>query len=57
VTAAVARVATEADHRLMLGYAQHCQELVDAGGIADHARRDRLGLARRFLQQHPDLDS
>ena len=53
--AAVARIATVADHPLMAGYAEHCQHLVDTGRITDRARRDRLRLARRFLEQHSDL--
>jgi hypothetical protein len=51
MTAAVARVATAADHPLMIGYAQHCH----ARGVSDRALRDRLRLARRFLEVHPDL--
>jgi integrase len=51
VTAAVARVATPDDHPLMAGYAAHCRSLP----ISDRALRDRLRLARRFLEHHPDL--
>jgi integrase len=54
VTAAVARSATEHDHHLMEGYARYCQDLVNEGVISDHARRDRLRLARQFLHRHPD---
>ncbi len=56
MTAAIARIATETDHPLMAGYATHCQDLVAAGQITDRARRDRLRLARCFLEHHPDLD-
>ena len=56
VTAAVARLATDQDHRLVDGYARYCQNLIDAGVMTDRARRDRLRLARQFLDQHPDLD-
>ena len=56
MTAAVARLATDHDHRLVDGYARYCQNLIDAGMMSDRARRDRLRLARQFLDQHPDLD-
>ena len=56
MTAAVARLATDHDHQLIDGYALYCQDLIDAGAMTDRARRDRLRLARRFLDQHPDLD-
>jgi hypothetical protein len=56
MTAAVARLATDQDHRLVDGYARYCQNLIDAGVMTDRARRDRLRLARQFLDQHPDLD-
>ncbi|HET9648993.1 MAG TPA: tyrosine-type recombinase/integrase, partial [Microlunatus sp.] len=55
MTAAVARLATELDHPLVDGYAAFCQDLIDTGVLTDRARRDRLRLARRFLDQHPDL--
>jgi len=53
VTAAVARVATPADHPLLSGYVAHCQALQ----VSDRALRDRLRLARQFLARHPDLDA
>jgi integrase len=56
MTAAVARLATDQDHQLVDGYARYCQNLIDAGVMTDRARRDRLRLARQFLDQHPDLD-
>jgi site-specific recombinase XerD len=56
VTAAVARLATEHDHPLIDGYAAFCQNLIDTGAMTDRARRDRLRLARKFLDQHPDLE-
>jgi len=56
VTAAVARLATEVDHPLIDGYALYCHDLIDAGVMTDRARRDRLRLARAFLDRHPDLD-
>jgi integrase/recombinase XerC len=46
MTAAVARLATDQDHRLVDGYARYCQSLIDAGVMTDRARRDRLRLAR-----------
>jgi site-specific recombinase XerD len=55
VTAAVARLATEHDHPLIDSYATFCQDLIDAGTLTDRARRDRLRLARQFLDAHPDL--
>jgi integrase len=51
MTAAVARVAVEADHSLMAGYVDHIRAL----SLSDRALRDRLRLARRFLELHPDL--
>jgi hypothetical protein len=51
VTARVARQATPTDHPLLDGYATFCQAL----GLSDRALRDRLRLARRFLEAHPDL--
>jgi site-specific recombinase XerD len=51
VTAAVARQATPTDHPLMVGYAEFCQAL----SLGDRALRDRLRLARRFLEVYPDL--
>jgi integrase len=51
MTAAVARLATEDDHRLLEGYAQFCHRL----GLADRGLRDRLRLARLFLAEHLDL--
>ena len=57
MTAAVARLATDQDHRLVDGYAGYCQSLIDAGVMTDRARRDRLRLARQFLDQHPDIDA
>jgi len=57
VTVAVARSATDHDHQLVDGYARYCQELIDAGMISDRARRDRLRLARQFLDRHPDLQA
>lgn len=56
MTAVAARWATEHDHRLIEGYAAFCQDMIDAGAMTDRARRDRLRLARQFLDQHPDLD-
>jgi site-specific recombinase XerD len=56
VTATVARLGTDHDHRLVDGYARYCQNLIDAGVMSDRARRDRLRLARQFLDQHHDLD-
>jgi integrase len=52
MSAAVARVAFAADHPLMVGYVQHCRGLT----VSDRALRDRLRLARRFLEVHPNLD-
>lgn len=51
MTAAVARQATPTDHPLIVGYAEFCQAL----SLSDRALRDRLRLARRFLEVHPDL--
>ena len=56
MTAAVARLATEDDHELIESYAGYCHDLIAAGVLSDRARRDRLRLARQFLDQHPDLD-
>jgi integrase len=53
VTAAVARVATPDDHPLVRGCVAHCRSLP----VSDRALRDRLRLARRFLEHHPDLDA
>jgi site-specific recombinase XerD len=47
-------LATDHDHQLVDGYPRYCQELIDAGMISDRARRDRLRLARQFLDRHPD---
>jgi hypothetical protein len=51
VSAAVARVATSADHAWFEAYVAHCQQL----GCSDRALRDRLCYARAFLTAHPDL--
>jgi integrase len=51
MTAAVARWATDDDHSLIEDYASFCHNL----GVTDRALRDRLGQARAFLGQHPDL--
>jgi integrase len=51
MTAAVARFATEQDHRLLDGYARFCHR----ANFPDRALRDRLRLARQFLAEHPDL--
>lgn len=56
MTAAAARLATDDDHQLIEGYARYCQDLIDTGAMTDRARRDRLRLARQFLDQHPHLD-
>ena len=56
-SAAVARLATDHDHQLIDGYGRYCQGLIDAGVLTDRARRDRLRLARQFLDQHPDLEA
>ena len=53
VTAAVARSATDHDHQLVDGYARYCQQLIEAGMISDRALRDRLRLARQFLDRTP----
>lgn len=53
MTAAVAREATAADHRLLAEYVVRCREL----GVSDRALRDRLRAARSFLRAHPDLDA
>ncbi len=53
MTAAVARVATSADHPLLSGYVAHCQALQ----VSDRALRERLRLARQFLACYPDLDA
>ena len=53
--AMLARLATDHDHRLVDGYARYCQNLIDAGMMSDRARRDRLRLARQFLDQHPEV--
>jgi len=50
VSAAVARVATGADHDWLAGYAEHCHTL----GISDRALRGRLHAARAFLARHRD---
>ena len=52
MTAAVARWATEDDHSLLGDYARFCHQL----GVSDRTLRDRLRLARAFLDQHPRLD-
>jgi site-specific recombinase XerD len=57
VTAAAARTATEQDHQLVDSYAGYCQTLIDVGALTDRARRDRLRLARSFLERHPDLEA
>jgi hypothetical protein len=51
VTAAVARIATEHDHRLLPAYLEH----VTALGLSDRALRDRLRAARALLTEAPDL--
>jgi integrase len=51
MTAAVARVATGADHDWLAGYITHCHTL----GCSDRALRDRLRAARTLLTAHPDL--
>jgi len=56
-SAAVARLATDHDHQLIDGYGRYCQGLIDGGVLTDRARRDRLRLARQFLDQHPDLEA
>jgi hypothetical protein len=53
MTAAVSRWATGADHPLIDGYARFCHDV----GLADRAVRDRLRLARAFLDEHHDLDA
>ncbi len=45
------RLATEADHDLLAGYARFCASL----GLSDGGQRDRLRLARAFLAAYPDL--
>lgn len=57
MTAAIARLASETDHPLIEGYARYCQDLIDVGAMTDRARRDRLRLARQFLDQHGDLEA
>ena len=51
MTAAVARVATAADHSWLADYIDHCQAL----GCSDRALRDRLRAARVLLTTRPDL--
>jgi integrase len=51
MTATVPRWATDEDHPLIEEYACFCHAL----GVTDRALRDRLRLARTFLEQHPDL--
>lgn len=51
MTAAVPRVATAGDHPFLDGYVAHCRLL----GVGDRALRDRLRIARRFFEAHPDL--
>lgn len=53
MSAPVARLATTADHPLMVGSVEHCH----AVEVGDGALGDRLRLARRFLEIHPDLDA
>lgn len=53
MTAAVARWAIDNDHPLIEDYAIFCHDL----GVTDRALRDRLRLARAFLDQHPDLET
>jgi len=47
------RLATDDDHELLAGYARFCAGLA----VTDRALRDRLRLARAFLEVHPDLDA
>ena len=51
MTAAVARTATDRDHRLLPAYLEH----VAALGLSDRALRDRLRAARALLAEAPDL--
>lgn len=51
MTAAVARMATEYDHRLL---SAHLED-VSAHGLSDRALRDRLRAARALLAETPDL--
>ena len=51
MTAAVARLGTDADHPILDSYARFCQE----AGVGDRGMRDRLRHARAFLAIHPDL--
>jgi hypothetical protein len=51
VSAAVARVATAADHDLLRGYVGHLEGLK----LSDRALRDRLRAARDFLDHNRDL--
>ncbi len=51
MTAAVARIATEHDHRLLPAYLEH----VTALGLSDRALRDRLRAARALLAEAPEL--
>lgn len=53
MTVAVARDATTSDHALMTDYIDHCRALQ----ASDRSLRDRLRLARAFLEIHPDLDA
>ncbi len=48
-----ARVATDDDHELLAGYARFCAGFA----TTDRALRDRLRLARAFLEIHSDLDA
>ena len=51
MTAAVARTATEQDHRLLPAYLEHLAKME----VSDRALRDRLRAARALLEVHPEL--
>jgi len=53
MSAPVPRLAIETDHELLDGYARFCAGL----GLCDGGLRDRVFLARAFLDAHPDLDA
>ncbi len=52
MTVAVARWATDDDHPIIEDYATFCHDI----GCSDRALRDRLRLARTFLDQHHGLE-
>ena len=49
MSAAVARIATAADHDLLASYVEHLATLA----LSDRALRDRMRAARTFLDHEP----